>query len=425
MQKSIMILLLLNSVVATAAEQPFVYAKGETESGRSYEGMLQWDDEEVYWHDIINGTRLNLAAFEALSADEQRLIKDSVPGPKMTLFGMEFEFVKFFDDPPEARMAYVRHGDIAKIEVLGEEYMRLTLKGGAQIEVRGGSNDLEADLHFKDETGDVDERNLNSLRTITFSPAPANAQPHGTPISGTVTAKTGTYTGTIQWDMDERLGEEKLDGDDLENEEHSIAFKDLRFIRSLGNSSEVGLKDGTSLTLEDSNDVDDDNRGVIVDNGVYRVHIEWSQFEQVQFDDSPSTPTRSHNYDPSARITGTITTTDGQSLSGPLTWNLHQQYAGEHLHAEVQGMDFFVPFAEIAAIEPIDRTSMRVTLRNGETVTASKNSDVDQHHFGIVVHLQDGITYIPRSQFAKLVLDWPTDAKMTTSGEDTITKTPD
>ena len=49
---------------------------------------------------------------------------------------------------------------------------------------------------------------------------------------------------------------------------------------------DTGLDDGRKLRLRGSNDVDDDNRGILVEDPRYgRVEISWDDFERLEFGD--------------------------------------------------------------------------------------------------------------------------------------------
>ena len=89
-----------------------------------------------------------------------------------------------------------------------------------------------------------------------------------TPLRGTVETRDGLEaTGRIVFDMDEAESWEFLNGRRYDVE-YFIPFYRIRSITPLGSrGARVVLVDGTELELDDSNDVDEDNDGILVFNG--------------------------------------------------------------------------------------------------------------------------------------------------------------
>jgi len=106
----------------------------------------------------------------------------------------------------------------------------------------------------------------------------------GRPIEGTVHTQDGTsYTGRIRWDDDEEYTWELLDGE-LHGIEIDVEFGHIASIRRQGCCSAlVTLADGTELRLSDTNDVDEDNKGIFVlqDDGE-EIEISWEEFDRLE-----------------------------------------------------------------------------------------------------------------------------------------------
>jgi hypothetical protein len=102
----------------------------------------------------------------------------------------------------------------------------------------------------------------------------------GDPIYGTVKSGKYNFTGRIQWDNDECLSVDKLDGY-TEDGKTSIPSQ-IAAIRPHKSGAMVKLKSGDELYLRGTNDVNDENRGiVVVVPKIGTVKVGWDDFDQV------------------------------------------------------------------------------------------------------------------------------------------------
>jgi hypothetical protein len=94
--------------------------------------------------------------------------------------------------------------------------------------------------------------------------------------------RQGDFTGFVQWDREECVGADKLDGD-AGDSRLSLRFDSIRSIaRRSRDSSLVTLLNGREIVLSGTNDVNQDNRGVYVDDQRYgRVLVSWDAFERL------------------------------------------------------------------------------------------------------------------------------------------------
>ena len=64
-----------------------------------------------------------------------------------------------------------------------------------------------------------------------------------------------------------------------------IAFGEIACIENLGDKSQVQLLNGKTVTLHGSNDVNSENRGIVVNaKDVGQIEIPWKVFSSVCFD---------------------------------------------------------------------------------------------------------------------------------------------
>jgi hypothetical protein len=218
-----------------------------------------------------------------------------------------------------------------------------------------------------------------------FSAAPSDVDPGSFRLHGTVTTRTGDFVGFIQWDSQESLSTDRLDGD-VDGERVSLEMGEIRSIeRQTSRSAAVTLASGEKLVLSGTNDVNSDIRGIhIEDDRFGRVEVGWRDFVRVVFDD-PGTSGRGYDsYAPAAELSGRVELTNGDWRTGRLVFDLDEQWGWEMLDGSSGGIDFTVPFAMVERIEPDgDRTN--VTLRNGMQLELEDSHDVGRSNSGLVV----------------------------------------
>jgi hypothetical protein len=131
---------------------------------------------------------------------------------------------------------------------------------------------------------DIDWGRINKIE---FMKTPKTlSEKFGKSLYGTVEANGEKFTGYIQWDHDERLSTDKLDGRSDEGS-LSIEFEKIQSIESRGWYSQVELKSGRQLRMDGTNDVNDGNRGIIVTNKDFvEIDIPWQEFKKVTFSDN-------------------------------------------------------------------------------------------------------------------------------------------
>jgi hypothetical protein len=225
-----------------------LYGKLTTRRGDEFTGFVCWDVDELFENDVLDG-------------DESR------------------------------RSRKVRFGQIQSIARYSSSGAEVVMIGGDEMLLKGTNdvNDGNRGIIICDPGLGQVEVEWDDFERLEFSEAPA-AVPYskfdgGKKMTGTVYTEDGKeYTGEICWDDDEEYTWEILNGN-VRDMEYSIEFGLIKEIgRDSRRASEVTLKDGRSFQLRGSNDVDDDNKGVIVtESKGQEVFVDWEDFSRVVF----------------------------------------------------------------------------------------------------------------------------------------------
>jgi hypothetical protein len=158
----------------------------------------------------------------------------------------------------------VRFGDLKRLDLQQGENLIAELRNGEEVELKGGSNDVGARITVVDAKQGQHSLKWNRIRTVEFLNTPEKlADKLGDPIYGTVKSGKLEFTGRIQWDHDECLTTDELDGDTRDGDV-SVEFGDIASIQKYRRGARVKLKSGKELYLTNSNDVNSQNRGVVV-----------------------------------------------------------------------------------------------------------------------------------------------------------------
>jgi hypothetical protein len=355
----------------------FLYGKVTLSSGKVYEGRLRWDDEEAAWGDLFHSAKRDNEWVDLAPRRERERRKT------IRVFGVDVSVRS--DDWSHGRQFVIRFGDIESIEPRSGDRATVRLKSGTEVEVDGGSNDIGAEIVVWDPSFGDTKLDWDRIDRIEFLPVPKGYRADDTRLHGTVRTREGDFTGFVQWDQQECLGSDKLDGEDRDGDV-SLRMGTLRAIeRRSSSSSRVILRDGREMVLDGTNDVDDSNRGIYVEDPRFgRVLISWDVFERVDFTDAGSGPGYD-SFPPGQPLRGTVTDIDGRKLSGRIVYDLDESETTELLDGERRDIDYSIPFALVAAIEPRDADASRVTLRGGEQLVLEGTADVSEDNAGVLV----------------------------------------
>ena len=394
--------LALAGLPAAAAEKagPYghIYGTVETEAGRTYTGLLRWGTEEAFWDDLFNSSKSKLPFLEEHGTKEQRR-------NRITVFGFTVGYR--WDEASQSRMLIARFGDIAEIEVRGGEKVRLTMRDGSTIDAEGASNDVGAKITVWDDSLGQVELDWDRIQRIRFRATPAGVKPPGRRLFGTVQTEGGSFEGFIQWDSQECLSTDRLDGE-TEDGNMSIEMGKIKAIAKRNrNGSHVELTDGRKLVLEGTNDVDSSLRGIFVEDPRYgRVEVPWEAFERVEFRETDRTGRGYDDYKPAGQLSGTVTDSAGQTHSGRLVFDLDEEANWELLNGIRDGVEYYIPFGLVRSVEPQRGEASRIVLRNGEELTLGEGQDVTESNAGVVV-IRDGggEKYLPWSEVKQIAFE--------------------
>lgn len=197
------------------------------------------------------------------------------------------------DGKTNRRKSKIEFGDIKIIERYSSSAAKVFMKNGDELVLRG-TNDVDDSNRgisvYVEGLGQVKMR-WDEFEQIEFA-TPPHQVPYdefdvGRRLRGTVYMENGEeHTGSIRWDDDEEFSWEILDGT-FRDIEFDVEFRHIRMIERRGyHSSIVTLRDGTSLRLKGTNDVDEDNKGIFVGvAGGEEIEIEWNDLQRIEFAD--------------------------------------------------------------------------------------------------------------------------------------------
>ncbi len=382
----------------------YIYGRVTT-FDNEYQGQIRWGKEEAFWNDYFNVTKIKNEYYESFI--------DQTGQDKNEEWDFVWDFSSIWEDKFNVTHEFTcQFGDIKSIHDIGKSKITIGLKNGANIRLDAtGTNDVGTSLRMKDdELGDLTIK-WDRIDRIDFLPTPKNLRLRGgDPIYGTVeTYRKGTFIGFIQWDHDERLGEDILDGDNRDGD-IEIPFKEIKYIekRSDGDGCQVVLNSGREFYLDGSNDVDNGNRGIIVTvPGVGKIDIPWRYFRSASFVPADNSGPSYHDYPTPRGIYGTVFTEDGRDYSGKLIYDIDESWEIETLNGNDDKVEYLIPFRNVKSILPKNYAYSMIELRNGDNILLGDSRDVSEDNDGILVFESSNQEpqYIRWSKVAEIVFD--------------------
>lgn len=379
--------------LAAADTKGFLYGTVVTKGGTSYEGRLRWGNEEAFWTDHFNATKED----RPFAREIPRRYRDA--GDQVKVFGVPVGLSWSDAD----RQLVVRFGDLRSIVVSGAHGGTLLTKDGEEVAFGDGSNDVGARITVQDATLGEIQVPWEKLRRVEFKAAPADLPGVPARLSGTVKTEAGTFRGTLQWDKEECLATDVLDGTSDDGKMKVEMGRIRAIVREGRSASRVVLKDGRDVVLRGTNDVDDDNRGLFVDDPRFgRVLVPWSAFVRVDFEESGSGP----GYDDFpvlGPLQGSVRTRDGKVHRGRIVYDVDESRGWETLDGDQDGISYSIPFAQVASVVPSGRLRARVQLRGAKDELVLEDSgDVSERNAGVFVLAGTAKTYVPWDEVARI-----------------------
>jgi hypothetical protein len=380
-----------------------LYGRVTTSDGDRFEGLMRWDKNEAGWMDVLDGSK-RMQRERRRRNDRQRQVE---------VFGLKIRYEG--DDESPTRKSGIRFGHIRRLETIGSNAALLTLWSGEEVEFRDGSTDIGTDnrgILVEDvERGEVELR-WRDVAQVEFMQAGdvGNVPPsyYGERLYGTLRTRQGNaFTGFICWDIDEVLTEDALDGTDENGRRRKIRFANIEAIeRNNSSSANILLSSGETVVLQGSNDVDNDNRGILVqDPDLGQVRVDWDNFDRVTFEATPA-GLNYRVFEKSVPLNGTVYLRDGDKFSGAVRWDDDEAMTWEFLNGRIGDVDVEVEFGFIREIERISSREARITLRDGRAFNLRDSNDVNDDNDGIVVVQHDGDEiYVDWLAFDRLYLD--------------------
>ncbi|PXX99062.1 hypothetical protein DF185_14375 [Marinifilum breve] len=384
---SLFFTILLSALGIKAQNYPcYLYGSITTVDGDVYEGPIRWNDEEVFLTDVFNSEKIENPYLKYIKEEKKRVVEYK------RRRGTSWYRVEYGNDQSYSafnRKFECRFGDIKSISVTGRESVNLELKTGKFINLSGGSNDVGNQVWIMDHELGLLKIDWNRIDVVNFfSPEKQPIENYGEPIYGKITTTIGEFTGFIQWDHDERLLQDKLDGVSRDGD-MDIPFTKISKIQKEENGSRVTLLSGRSLLLKSSNDVSRNNRGIIVTiPNVGRIDFTWKHFLSLELLPLPESAMACFSeFKDSERLYGKITNKEGENFEGVIVYDLDEAMDSEILNGFNDELEFSVPFRNVRKIIPKSYNYCLVELKSGQNLFLGDQTDVSGKNAGILIFI--------------------------------------
>jgi len=399
-------MLMLSNVLQAQSDQGYIYGTVTTIDDKTYIGQIRWGKEETFWDDIFNSTKGKNPHLQHLDRGDYDHVKKYQHSDDED----QWNFWKMWENSYSSytHTFAIRFGDIKAIRMIGRELVEVEFRNGNKAEFDGGSNDIGTRINvFDQEIGEI-KINWDRIDRVEFMETPKNLKDKfGEPLRGTVTASIGDFSGLIQWDHEECLSSDRLDGDS-DDGDVSIPMGNIAMIEKDRDGSMVTFKSGRKLYLTGSNDVDDDNRGIIIkDPDIGKIKLDWDSFESVVFDDPPVNSGPGYDsYGSPQELSGTVETVKGDKYSGRLVYDLDEAWDFELLHGNDEEIEFIIPFRNVRSVAPKNYNYSTVELKSGKKLLLGDAQDVSDKHDGILIFSRgDEPQYLPWDEIEKVTFD--------------------
>ncbi|MBA4144508.1 MAG: hypothetical protein C0523_01995 [Cytophaga sp.] len=357
----------------------FMYGKVYTASA-TYEGQIRWGTEEAFWTDFFNASKKSTSNYKKQVTQDRK--------EESSWMDFDWDILSIWENKTTIHQFSCQFGDIKELEVLNRSNARLRFKNGLQMEVNGdGYNDIGTKIQVLDKELGWTSLHWDKVQKVEFASIPAGTPVLATaPLYGTVeTSRKEKFTGYIQWDHDERVSTDKLDGESRDGK-ISAAFAEIVSIEKNDGGSDVAFKSGRQLHLTGTNDVNSDNKGIIViQPGKGMVDIPWNSFKKVTFTAAANSGPSFESFADPKKLSGTVFLYDAKEIAGNLIYDLDESLDVETLEGKDNNIQYTIPFRNIKSIKPKNLDYATIELKNGETLLLGDGRDVSGSNDGILV----------------------------------------
>src|ERR1041384_7307700 len=356
------------------SHEGFIYGKVYTNRS-TYTGPIRWGKEEVLWTDLFNAAKTD-HSFDRL-----------VPEKNSDSWGNVDWNISHIWENNATHQFPCQFGNIKEMRMVNDDEVVIKLKNGGEIRVEDDGNDIGEKVQVMDPELGIINVDWDNIDRIEFMPTPSKlSQTFGMPLYGTVEGvRREKYTGFIVWDNYERLTTDKLDGDS-EDGDVSIEFKDITSIEKRGRGSLVTTKSGRDLYLTGSNDVDDDNRGImVVSPEIGVIKFTWDAFRKITFSTPKTTGPSFSDFASPQLVTGTVSRLDGNDVAGQIVFDIDETIDFEIIEGVENEIEYLIPLKSIQSITPKNSDYSQVTLRSGQSFLLGDGRDVTTRNAGVLV----------------------------------------
>ena len=371
------------------ASQGLIYGTVTMKDGSNYQGQIRWDDEEALWQDVFAAPKA-----EQASKNLRKVTSARKKEGQSNAFKLGFMELWTNQNSNLTFPFRCRFGDIVSLKMEGSQLATLSLKNGEDIRLKyGRGSDLGVNHIFViDHKNNKHRLDFKSIQSIYFEPAPfAYSSSSGLPIYVRILTASGIFEGYIAWDEEERLGADLISGWKKGVDSRlDLKFQDISSLKAQADGSFITLQSGESLFLNNHDDVNKGNHGIII-TGLSFGHISfaWDNFISLDLLEAPRAPASYHAFKAPERLKGIVSTKAGETYQGEIIYDLDEVYNIEFLNGENNGFRYKIPFEKVDKVEPQNDRFSVVYLKNGHQFLLGNNSDVTADNHGLVVKMED------------------------------------
>ncbi|KPL19279.1 MAG: hypothetical protein AMJ92_03815 [candidate division Zixibacteria bacterium SM23_81] len=406
-------------IVITAVAIPFagaqtheascrIYGQVYTRDDQVFEGQIRWDDHETFWDDILDAAKYG----STRDFDESRGVQR-----RIEILGIKISWTETEEVESDNRFG-IRMGRLSSIKRRNRNSAVLELKDGTRIRVGSSGTDIGlSNRGIVVIDGNVGRTSIqwSDFEKVVFSPEPSGKvqvpSQEAWRLYGTVTTWDGQqFRGFIMWDNDECLSSDFLDGEYGGND-MEIPFSKIKAIeRKSSSSAIVELTSGKQLRLENSNDVNDENRGIVVKIPHYgRLILDWDDFDRAVFEKPPQVDLQGYNYyDVGEALYGRVWDDQGREYQGLIRWDDDETMTYEFLDGELEDISVMIEFGDIESIQKRSNSSAKVGLKSGRSLELTGTCDVNDKNRGIFIEEGTGqVIELDWDEFDRVVFGRP------------------